>query len=194
MINATGVESFMVWNNAFTAAELDDITRYGDALRQETATIKGDQTHHELNSIRIARIAWIDDKPETRWLYDKMSALALSFNAQTYGFDLAALEKLQYTVYHAGEGGHYDWHVDHGPVGRRRKFSLVLQLSEAADYEGCELQIHASNRIDTVAERARRLDRVRLLFAAPGHAHNSRYPQVSRHVVFGPPLAMTQAR
>ena len=150
MINATGVESFMVWNNAFTAAELDDITRYGDALRQETATIKGDQTHHELNSIRIARIAWIDDKPETRWLYDKMSALALSFNAQTYGFDLAALEKLQYTVYHAGEGGHYDWHVDHGPVGRRRKFSLVLQLSEAADYEGCELQIHASNRIDTV--------------------------------------------
>jgi PKHD-type hydroxylase len=49
-----------------------------------------------------------------------------------------------------GEGGHYDWHVDQGATERRRKLSLVLQLSPPSDYEGCELQIRSSNKIETV--------------------------------------------
>ncbi len=74
---------------------------------------------------------------------------ARSINQQAYGFDLEALEPLQYTVYLAGEGSHYGWHVDHGRTPRRRKLSLVLQLSHPEDYEGCELQIYASTQVDT---------------------------------------------
>jgi PKHD-type hydroxylase len=154
MIEATGVEPFMLSHGAFTDSELDSIVAYGDALRQADATIKGDMDRDEHNSIRITRIAWIEQKTEVRWLYEKIAAISWSLNEQSYRFELTAVEKLQYTVYTAGEGSHYDWHVDHGATPRRRKLSLVLQLSQASDYEGCELQIQGSNRIE-IAPKAR---------------------------------------
>ena len=55
-------------------------------------------------------------------------------------------ENFQYTIYHGIEGGHYDWHVDHGPLKLQRKFSISVQLSDASDYEGCDLEFHAGNR------------------------------------------------
>ena len=149
MLEITGVEPFMIWNGAFTDKELDDIVACGDGLRQADATIEGDASRNEQNNIRITRISWIDRSQQTLWLYDKLAAVTWTLNQQSYRFEISAVEKLQYTVYHANEGGHYDWHVDHGPTGRRRKLSLSLQLSSPADYEGCELQVHASNRIDT---------------------------------------------
>ncbi len=59
-------------------------------------------------------------------------------------------EQLQYTVYETAEGGHYDWHVDHATVTPvPRKLSLVLQLSDPADYEGCDLELRSSAHIET---------------------------------------------
>lgn len=48
---------------------------------------------------------------------------------------------LQYTVYEEGE--YYNWHVDSvGPEnGYTRKLSFSLQLSDASEYEGGELQL-----------------------------------------------------
>src|SRR6202789_4156385 len=106
MIEATGVEPFMLSHGAFTDGELDSIVAYGDALRQADATIKGDMDRDEPNSIRITRIAWIEQKSEVLWLYEKMAAVAWSLNEQSYRFELAAVEKLQYTVYTGGEGSH----------------------------------------------------------------------------------------
>jgi PKHD-type hydroxylase len=145
----TGVEPFTIWNGAFTDNELDAIVAFGDALRQAEATVKGDAQDDQHSSIRRTRISWIYQSPESNWLYEKLVGITLNINQQAYCFELSALEPLQYTVYHEGDGSHYDWHVDHGHTGRRRKLSLILQLSAPDDYEGCELQIHAANQIDT---------------------------------------------
>jgi PKHD-type hydroxylase len=145
----TGVEPFTVWSGAFTDKELDDIVAYGDALRQAEARIKSVSDVDERSHIRITQISWINQAPETLWLYQKLAGVTWNINQQAYRFEISQLEALQYTVYLAGEGGHYDWHVDHGHAGPRRKLSLVLQLSDPADYEGCELKIHASNQLDT---------------------------------------------
>jgi PKHD-type hydroxylase len=145
----TGVEPFTIWNGAFTDNELDAIVALGDALSQAEATVKGDTNEDRYSSIRITRISWIYQSPESNWLYQKLLGVTSQINQQAYCFELSALEPLQYTVYFAGESGHYDWHVDHGPTGRRRKLSLVLQLSAPGDYEGCDLQIHAANQVDT---------------------------------------------
>jgi PKHD-type hydroxylase len=144
----SGLEPFTTWNGAFTAQELDAIVAYGDALRQAEATLL-DSADAGQNSFRSTRISWIEESQETLWLFQKLVGAASTINQQAYCFDLGALESLQYTVYLAGEGSHYDWHVDHGRTPRRRKLSLVLQLSAPADYDGCELQIYASNQIDT---------------------------------------------
>jgi PKHD-type hydroxylase len=149
MIAMTGVEPFTFWNGAFTDKELDTIVEYGDSLKPADATILSEVDRPEHNSIRVTQISWIEQLPETLWLYEKLAGLTWSINEQSYRFEIAALEKPQYTVYRAGERGHYDWHVDHGPTGRRRKLSFVLQLSPPADYEECELQIYGSSKIDT---------------------------------------------
>ena len=145
----TGLEPFTTWDGAFTAKELDAIVAYGDALRQAEATVLDSAVDDQKSSFRSTRISWIEQSQETLWLYQKLMGATSSINQQAYGFDLSTLESLQYTVYLAGEASHYDWHVDHGRTPRRRKLSLVLQLSAPTDYEGCELQIYASNQIDT---------------------------------------------
>jgi hypothetical protein len=138
----SGLEPFTTWDGAFTAQELDAIVAYGDALTQAEATLL-DSADAGQNSFRSTRISWIEESQETLWLFQKLVGAASTINQQAYCFDLGALESLQYTVYLAGEGSHYDWHVDHGRTPRRRKLSLVLQLSTPTDYEGCELQIYA---------------------------------------------------
>jgi PKHD-type hydroxylase len=144
----TGLEPFTTWDGAFTPSELDAIVAYGDALRQAEATLL-DSADSPDSSYRNTRISWIEQSQETLWIFQKLVGATSTINQQAYHFDLAALESLQYTVYLAGEGSHYGWHVDHGRTPRRRKLSLVLQLSAPTDYEGCDLQIYASSQIDT---------------------------------------------
>jgi PKHD-type hydroxylase len=145
----TGIEPYTTWDGAFTPAELDAIVAYGDSLKQDEATLLDSTVADQNSKVRSTRISWIEESQETLWLFQKLVGAAATINKQAYQFELSALESLQYTVYHAGEGSHYGWHVDHGRTPRRRKLSLVLQLSAPADYEGCELQIYASTQIDT---------------------------------------------
>jgi len=144
----TGLEPFTTWDGAFTAPELDSIVAYGDELRRAEASVM-ESADTGQDSVRVTRISWIEQSHETNWLFQKLVGATSSINQQAYRYDLSALESLQYTVYLAGDGSRYDWHVDHGRTPRRRKLSLVLQLSAPADYEGCELQIYASSQMDT---------------------------------------------
>jgi len=145
----SGIEPYTSWDGAFAPQELDAIVAYGDALRQAEATIIDPAADDHNSGFRSTRISWIEKSQETAWLFQKLVGAVSSINQQAYCYDLSDLESLQYTVYLAGEGSHYGWHVDHGNTPRRRKLSLVLQLSTPTDYEGCELQIFASNQVDT---------------------------------------------
>ena len=145
----TGLEPFTTWDGAFTPGELDAIVSFGDAIGQAEATVMDPAAEGGNDGVRSTRISWIEESQETLWLFQKLIGAVSTINSQAYLFDLAALESLQYTVYLAGESSYYGWHVDHGRTPTRRKLSLVLQLSEPADYEGCDLQIYASTQIDT---------------------------------------------
>jgi PKHD-type hydroxylase len=143
-----------LWHGVFTPRELDAIEAYGDGLMPVRAEIAGrkDDTDH----MRITRIAWIERNPDTAWLYARLEEAVLEFNKEFYRYDLYGLvESLQYTVYDGTEGGHYNWHVDHGEHNQEpRKISLSLQLTDPALYEGCNLVMQAGDG-PWVAERAR---------------------------------------
>ena len=131
--------------------ELDRIRAVGEKLEHDKATIHGEGRDSSYDKVRITRTAWIANTPETNWIYDKLFRIAYHLNQQFYRLDITEMsEQLQYTIYETAEGGHYDWHVDHSTVTPEpRKLSLVLQLSDPADYEGCELQLHSANSIDS---------------------------------------------
>ncbi|HYS46436.1 MAG TPA: 2OG-Fe(II) oxygenase, partial [Rhizomicrobium sp.] len=139
------------WANAFSSAELDRIEALGDRLTAEKATLASAAPEGAVRGeIRVTQTAWLAPTPETKWIYDRVQGVARSLNDRVYQFDLSGFsENIQYTVYHGEEGGHYDWHVDHGPIRTRRKLSISVQLSDPALYDGCDLQLQAGNRIET---------------------------------------------
>jgi PKHD-type hydroxylase len=135
---------FAVWENAFTPTELDAIEAIGDRLPLEKATIAyTDGSAAENAPVRVTRTAWMARNPETAWIYERLERIIRVLNHQVYRFDLAGFsDQLQYTVYHADEGGHFDWHIDMIRHSAHRKLSFSLQLSDPAAYEGCDLEIH----------------------------------------------------
>jgi PKHD-type hydroxylase len=142
--------TYAAWANAFSAEEADRIERYGDGLALSKAALQGTSDSETPGSIRVTRTAWIEENPETRWLYKRVQDIAMALNNMAYKFDLRGFaERFQYSVYHDSDGGHYNWHVDQGPLAVRRKLSLTLQLTDPASYEGGELQMHAGNLIET---------------------------------------------
>jgi len=146
---------YAAWEGAFTDGEMDRIEAYGDALTHEKAALFGRNINEEYSDIRITRTAWIKPAAQTKWIFDRMQSVVRALNDKVWQFDLSGFsEDFQYTIYQGSERGHYDWHVDQGDLAKRRKLSLSLQLSDPSQYEGCELQLHASNSIE-VAPKTR---------------------------------------
>ena len=145
------VQPFAAWLKGFNSDELDAITAYGEKQAHEKATIEDRGRLEVSDNIRVTRTAWIANNPQTSWIYDRLWRIGYHLNQSSYRLDLSGVsEELQYTIYESSEVGHYDWHVDHTTMTPLpRKLSLVLQLSDPADYEGCALEIRAANSVET---------------------------------------------
>jgi PKHD-type hydroxylase len=80
---------------------------------------------------------------------------ASTANNEVWKFNLiSAQELIQYTEYYDTAEGHYDWHQDIGPgIGSQRKVSITVQLSEADEYEGGDLEMWSGGNHVAVAER-----------------------------------------
>lgn len=156
-----GEGSFVTWVNGFTNEELDKIITYGDSLIKEKASIGGFNVEADYAHLRESQVSWIDLNPNTVWLYDKLAYILRQLNAQFFRYDISGFnEHFQYTVYHGTTNGHYSWHVDEANGTNidspPRKLSMVLQLSDPADYEGGDLELMRSSQIETV-EKSRGL-------------------------------------
>jgi PKHD-type hydroxylase len=82
------------------------------------------------------------------WLYLRILERVQWSNETHFKFDLSGVfesaQFLEYTAPNEGEPspGHYRWHTDVGPgVGSTRKISVVIQLSDPTEYDGCRLQL-----------------------------------------------------
>jgi PKHD-type hydroxylase len=144
--------ALVVWQDLFNKGELDNLVRLGDGLALEKAELSVGGAGYE--NLRATKVAWLPREPRTEALYRSMEEAVLEINARFFRFDLSGLARLQYAVYGGPEGGHFDWHKDYGrdpsdPQREPRKVTLSLQLSEASDYEGCDLQVRGGNQIDT---------------------------------------------
>ena len=105
---------------------------------------------------RICDTLWMDDNPETAWIFTRLAELVADVNRENFHFDLEEFREsaqiLKYSApVSASDGtsdgaslaGRYDTHVDIGRGGHSatRKLSLSIQLSAPDSYTGGALRI-----------------------------------------------------
>lgn len=147
---------FATWNNGFTDEEIDLIVSYCDSLDLQDGTVSSEESI--VPDVRRSKVGWVSNSPIIGWLYDRLANIARSINGEFYKFDLYGFcEDMQYTLYEEDTNGHYDWHRDSGVPSNSsfppRKLSLVLQLTDPAEYEGGELELYTSRDPSVVAKK-----------------------------------------
>jgi PKHD-type hydroxylase len=131
------------FNTGFDEETIQSVEVFAQKFDFVEAVTVSDHENVADDHIRKSQIKWLPlIQGESGWIYNKIFKLMDEANSAIWGFDIhACLDSIQYTVYEEG-GGHYDWHMDVGPHPiNHRKISCVIQLSDANDYEGGDLQI-----------------------------------------------------
>jgi len=85
-------------------------------------------------------VGWIHPGPHSQWLFERMADYGRHYAART-GIDVdGLLEPLEYVEYPTGAS--FDWHIDTGtPATHNRKVTISVQLSNADEYEGGNLEL-----------------------------------------------------
>lgn len=135
-------------SNVFSIDEVFEIITLGKRLNTERASTGGSGT--DCLDHRKSFVSWISPNEANGWIFQKLVNVIKEHNEEYYNFDLTMIEKLQFTYYSSEEEGMYKQHVD--PLTwtypHNRKLSLVVQLSDPAQYEGGELRLHFGHTPD----------------------------------------------
>jgi len=146
-------------NRMLSAPECTHIIEQAETAGWRAGTIGSATSNREDPGYRRVDVCSATYSKQTEWLYERLSQKVPAANEQYFGFDVVGLmEEVQILRYTAPEvagepAGHYDWHQDFGSgyMGRR-KLSVVVQLSDGADYEGCELTL-MTHKMETMRYR-----------------------------------------
>jgi PKHD-type hydroxylase len=134
------LENWAYWDNLFTPNECLQIINIGNSLSKNQGSVS-DSNPYNLE-IRESNVSWISYNENTKWIFDRLAGALINLNDNFFKFDLYGFtENLQFTEYKAPTG-HYVKHIDRGAALHPRKLSMVLQLSDPADYEGGDLELH----------------------------------------------------
>ena len=150
-------EPFAWWEGAFNEKQLNWLQQQARDVKQKAAVGGGGFGAIDPN-IRRSGLNWLGNTSDTQWVFEILSHVVSSLNAQFFRFNLIGFgEQIQLTHYDDSEQGMYGWHVDMGPhtTAPCRKLSIVMQLSDPVEYEGgvLELQPHGKDIIKMRKQR-----------------------------------------
>ena len=131
--------NYYYFEEGFTKEELKKIERETAKLPLHNASTFGGMN----DKTRVSRVKWVPQNSQWWWLYERLNDYAIEANNTLWKFQLSTMpEQIQYTEYLGNKGGKYEWHQDIGPgLGSQRKISITVQLSEADEYEGGDLEL-----------------------------------------------------
>jgi PKHD-type hydroxylase len=138
------VENWAYMDNVFSPEECDKIKRIALAKGKENGTVMGDGKKGKIDpKIRKNSVVWLNERDkDLSWMYQRLASTAMNLNEQFFKFDLFGFcEDMQFTEYKA-PGEFYSEHMDKVYNGISRKLSIVVQLTDPEEYEGCELKLN----------------------------------------------------
>lgn len=140
--NERRTEHLIMAGSGLSDAEIQRIRAIGDALETRPVGLFGAAARIEVNRDRVdATGSHFVLNDETRWAYDRLAPIVRDINDRHFGYDLSGFaENFYYLSY--GPGQHFDWHLDQGiETATPRKLSLILQLSDPAEYDGGDFEV-----------------------------------------------------
>lgn len=139
------IEPWVWWEGAFSEQELNWLQEKASRA-ERNASVGGGGEGILDRSIRRSQVSWLNNTPDTEWVFKRLADVCAKINAQYYRFDLTGFgEALQLTNYDQSENGMYGWHQDFGGDGGvSRKLSMAVQLTDPSEYEGGDLQVMTS--------------------------------------------------
>jgi PKHD-type hydroxylase len=138
--HAKPFEPFVWWEGAFTEQELNWLQQKAKAANKSAEVGSGSGGVVD-KDIRRSNVDWLSNTPDTHWIFERLANVGAQLNAEHFRFDLTGFgESLQLTHYDQSENGMYGWHQDYGSK-ISRKLSLTVQLTDASEYEGGNLQV-----------------------------------------------------
>lgn len=157
---ATKTHEFVWWNNAFASEEIDNIQNFCEKEELEDSTTIGSTSKEQVEEVRKSKVKFFNKTCETEWIFDRFNKVITDLNETYYNFNLNGYSSFQYTVYHSGYKGRYDWHMDTTlgnsidsmsfDTRETRKLSCVMLLNEPnVDFCGGEFQLYTGGDIET---------------------------------------------
>jgi PKHD-type hydroxylase len=141
---------FIQYQELFSAVECDAIIKIGESGKLGNPGVGAGTGETRLDlDYRCVLSRPLDPDEETAdldWVYNRIVSRVSWANAERYRFALSGCnEPIQFLRYDTKKkkkknAGHYDWHQDYGGgYASIRKLSVVVQLTDGDDYDGCEL-------------------------------------------------------
>lgn len=136
------VENWAYWDEAFSPGECEKIIKYALQNPKEKGAISGTVgVPGKIDSLyRNNSVIWLNhDSPDIKFAMERLTGIINDLNNKYFNFNLYGFcENLQFTEYIA-PGEYYKKHIDKMYDGLVRKLSVVIQLTDPAEYEGGEL-------------------------------------------------------
>jgi PKHD-type hydroxylase len=146
------LSNFFYFEHGLTPEQADRVVELAKQLpTKDGAVFDSGDTTSIVRSYRKSKIRWIPKTEQFMWLYWELASLVNIANKRMWNFDIQGMqEDIQFTEYHGNDQGFYDWHLDVGESTSMRKISIVVMLSDPADYEGGLLQFKTGQTERTV--------------------------------------------
>ena len=134
---------WQMWNGTggIDNAAIENLFKISNERKIDKAAVgTEDETSVKNNKVRSSQVAWMTD---VTWVRDLLYEYIKQGNRNAFNVQVDNIADIQYTEYHASEGGHYDWHIDTFWDEQKpydRKLSVTVQLSDPSEYEGGEFE------------------------------------------------------
>ena len=90
----------------------------------------------------------------TSFPFREIREITKEANDTIFGFNLLGIIDQDFPqIFRYTEGDYYDYHVEINPYAVSRKLSFVINLSDASDYEGGELEFLNTDTTNTIANK-----------------------------------------
>jgi PKHD-type hydroxylase len=137
---------------ALTDGECDSIIKASLVFPLTDPTTVDEERYPGRRQVQARQIGLDQD---TRWFLELIRDLAAEASVSHYGLTLTGISRPpQYLEYRPGQG-RFECHNDysHDQADSPRKLTVIIQLSEPADYDGGRLQIHRTETEDLPTAR-----------------------------------------